>query len=94
MIGVVLLVIPGCQNGRLARNISRLAFSFEIILCEVYPYLQRYGHDGQHHSNYPFEAKYCVIISVIFVSLRLVYVLGLLCISMLPLLLNCSCLSL
>ena len=61
---------------------------------EVYPYLQRYGHDRQHHSNYPFVAKYCVTISVIVVSLCLVYVIGLLYISMLPLLLYCSCLSL
>ena len=82
MNGVVLPFMPGRQNCRLARNISINAFSFNIALCEVYPYLQRYRHDGQHHSNYPFVAK----ISVTFVSLRLVQVLGLLCISMLPLL--------
>ena len=65
-----------------------------ITLCEVYPNLQRYGHGGQRHSNYPFVAKYCVIISVIFVSLHLVHGLGLLCIFMLPLLFYCNCLSL
>ena len=67
MNGVVLPIIPGRQNCRLARNINRLAFSFTITLCEVYPYLQRYGHDGPHHSNYPFVAKYCVTMPVIFV---------------------------
>ena len=57
---------------RLARTTSRLAFSLTITLCEVYPYLQCYGHSGLHHSNYPFVAKYCATISVIFVYLRLV----------------------
>ena len=68
MNGVVLPIMPGRQNGRLARSISRLAFSFKITLCEVYPYLQRYVHDGQYHSNCPFVAKYCATIFMIFVS--------------------------
>ena len=32
--------------------------------CISYPYFKCYGHDGQHPSNYPFVAKYCVSLTV------------------------------